>query len=310
MAKHMVIGLEEEVARLEEELTSEGVSLNMFNPTEVGHLVALFYHLQKDRVALQLYARDAEVSPLLLRLIEDLNRLEKATIKAAANILKRNKTYEWLRGIKGVGPILAASLIGTLPPEKFPSPAALWSYVGMTPDKGPSGTGPDDIRFKYSRQGKTLAYKLAVSQVMLNGDYRPWYDRRKEYEWRKNLSGEYADQATKRNYGNDTNAKLFASGKLDPEKVARWLAGEIEDIKECVAENGKGVPMLIPAHIDARARRWLAKLMLDHYWQVDYYYRTGEVWVPYAIAHKGHVDRIDPVQAPWLIKPVNFAPGK
>ena len=66
-----------------------------------------------------------------------------------------------------------------------------------------------------------------------------------------------------------------------------------------------GVPMLPPSIIEARARRWLAKLMLDHYFQVAYWYKTGERWVPWVIAHGGHVDKIEPVNAPWLIEPVN-----
>lgn len=273
---------------------------------EARHLMDIFIQTQKRRVALQLYANAKGPTPAILDMIERLQALEKAAVRYANKVLKGDPTYEWLRSVKGVGPTLAALVMAYVHPSKFPSPAAMWSYLGLTPTKG-----RDTGDWNYDRRGKTVAYKLAISQIMVEGDYRPWYERRKAFEWEKNLRGENAEVARKRanEYDKSTEAYLWASGALDPVKVRKFLSspqpftpGRLEALR---AEPGKGVPMIPPAHVEARARRWLAKLMLDHLWQVHYYYTTGQVWVPYAIAHKGHVDRIDPVRAPWLIKPVN-----
>lgn len=138
---------------------------------------------------------------------------------------------------------------------------------------------------------------------MSNGDYRPLYEARKRYEWQKNLAGEYADQAraiAKRKGGN-----LWGLGKVNPD-WARSILQSGKTFPHPLPQEaiGDGPPMLQPAHIESRARRWMVKLLLDHYFQVAYWHRTGEKWVPYAIAHGGHVDKIEPVKAPWLIPPL------
>jgi len=300
----LAIGLDD--AELGEDI---GLSEEMLDAPEIRHVVKLFHVFQRERIAISHYVRQKGASEGLIRLLNSLYELEKRAIRVAADSVKGDPVYQWLTGVKGIGPSLAAQLIGMAPAEKFPHPGHLFSYAGLTPEKG-NREGQDH---RYNRRLKALAYKLAKSQVMVDGDYRPWYERRKVYEWRKNLEGKNAEVALEsaKGYGKNTSAYLWASGKMDPRKVALWLAGEIkvkspEKPAELLAEGGRGVPMIPPSHVEARALRWLAKLLLDHYWQVAYYYRTGQVWVPYAIAHLGHVDRIDPVEAPWLIRPQGF----
>lgn len=295
-----------------EDLGDIELSEEMLNAPEIRHVVKLFHVFQRERIAISHYVRQKGASEGLIRLLNSLYELEKRAIRVAADSVKHEPVYKWLTSVKGIGPSLAAQLIGLAPAEKFPHPGHLFSYAGLTPEKG-NREGQDH---RYSRRLKALAYKLAKSQVMVDGDYRPWYERRKLYEWRKNLEGQNAEVALKsaKQYGRDTTAYLWASGKMDPKKVAMWLAGEFrvrnpEKPVELVAKDGQGLPMIPPAHVEARTLRWLAKLILDHYWQVAYYYRTGQVWVPYAIAHLGHVDRIDPVEAPWLIRPQGFTPN-
>jgi hypothetical protein len=288
------------------------LSEEMLSAPEVRHAVKLFHVFQRERIALSHYVRQKGASEGLIRLLGSLYELEKRAIKVAADSVKHEPVYKWLTSVKGVGPSLAAQLMGLAPAEKFPHPGHLFSYAGLTPQKG----NRDGQDHRYSRRLKALAYKLAKSQVMVDGDYRPWYERRKMYEWRKNLEGKNAEVALRsaKQYGKDTTAYMWASGRMDPRKVAFWLAGELklknpEKPVELVAEGGRGVPMIPPSHVEARTLRWLAKLILDHYWQVAYYYRTGQVWIPYAIAHLGHVERIDPVEAPWLIRPHGFTPN-
>jgi len=293
-----------------EALEDEGLTPEELAYPEIRHIVRLFHTLQRERIGIGHYIRaKRDVSEGFLRLHQSLYELERRTIRAAASVLKGDPVFQWLLSVKGIGPSLAAQLMGLAPAENFPHPGHLFSYAGLTPYKGKK-EGQDH---RYNRRLKTLAYKIAKSQVMVDGDYRPLYERRKTYEWRKNLEGKNAEVALEnaKGYGKDTAAYMWASGQMDPHKVAQWLAGKLE-VKdptkpvELVADDGKGVPMIPPAHVEARTLRWLAKLILDHYWQVSYYYRTGEVWVPYALAHMGHVDKIDPVEAPWKIRPVNF----
>ena len=295
-----------------EDLGEVELSEEMLSAPEVRHVVKLFHIFQRERIAISHYVRQKGASEGLIRLLNSLYELEKRAIRVAADSVKHDPVYQWLTSVKGIGPSLAAQLMGLAPAEKFPHPGHLFSYAGLTPQKG-NREGQDH---RYNRRLKALAYKLAKSQVMVEGDYRPWYERRKMYEWRKNLGGKNAEVALKsaKQYGKDTSAYMWVSGRMDPRKVAVWLTGELkvkspEKPVELVAEDGQGVPMIPPSHVEARTLRWLAKLLLDHYWQVAYYYRTGQVWVPYALAHLGHVDRIDPVEAPWLIRPQGFTPN-
>jgi hypothetical protein len=311
--KEKVKDVEQVIGFDDTELSEDiGLSEEMLNAPEVRHAVKLFHVFQRERIAISHYVRQKGASEGLIRLLNSLYELEKRAIRVAAESVKHDPVYRWLTSVKGIGPSLAAQLIGLAPAEKFPHPGHLFSYAGLTPEKG-NREGQDH---RYNRRLKALAYKMAKSQVMVDGDYRPWYERRKMYEWRKNLEGKNAEVALKnaKQYGKDTTAYMWASGKMDPRKVALWLTGELkvknpEKPVELVAEDGRGLPMIPPSHVEARTLRWLAKLLLDHYWQVAYYYRTGQIWVPYAIAHLGHVDRIDPVEAPWLIRPQNFTPN-
>jgi hypothetical protein len=64
-------------------------------------------------------------------------------------------------------------------------------------------------------------------------------------------------------------------------------------------EEGSGIPMLPPAHLQSRARRWAVKIFLYH-WFAEAYRRkwNAEPPQPYVIAHLGHAHMIEaPIQA-------------
>lgn len=254
---------------------------------------------QKNRIALDAHVSATGLLHPAIRWARDaFAEIEEQVAKQAKMILRGNPTYEWLTSIRGVGELLAFQVMAYFPTKRFSSPGKMWAYAGLVPG-----------RTSYSRRHKVVAFKLAMSQVMTRGDYRPYYEQRKAYEWERNLRGELADQARQvASKYSDSQAKLWVSGKVRPEWVRELLASGKPFPQTLPKEAiGDGVPMLIPAHIEARARRWMAKLMLDHYFQVDYYHRTGEKWVPWVIAHGGHVDKIDPVNAPWLLPIPRFS---
>lgn len=58
---------------------------------------------------------------------------------------------------------------------------------------------------------------------------------------------------------------------------------------------GQGLPMLPPAHVHARARRWVVKMFLSHMFDVWYELEKGvRPPDPWVIVHGGHVHVIDP----------------
>jgi hypothetical protein len=56
---------------------------------------------------------------------------------------------------------------------------------------------------------------------------------------------------------------------------------------------GNGIPMLPPAHIDARARRWGVKLFLSHMFEVMYIEHNGKMPPEaYILTQPGHNRKI------------------
>lgn len=119
---------------------------------------------------------------------------------------------------------------------------------------------------------KVVAWKCGQSFVKVSTNPNDFYGRlwreRKEIEQRRNDAGDFADQAAtilaNKRIGKETDAyKFYSTGKLPP------------------------------AHIQARAERWVVKLFLSHYHAVAYRYRYGKDSPhPYVITHMGHVDYI------------------
>ena len=170
---------------------------------------------------------------------------------------------------------------------------------------------------------KTLvAYKLGESFVKVQGRESDFYGKlfaiRKQREWTRNLLGEYADRAREKlatfKIGADTDAHSWYSGcrrlKVPGEyrDLAAFLAAtSVEHVlSKVVVIAGDsvphaGVPMLPPAHIHARARRWTVKLFLAHFWEEAFAraYRTAPP-KPYALQLPGHSHRIERPNPSWL----------
>ena len=150
---------------------------------------------------------------------------------------------------------------------------------------------------------KVLCWKAGKSFVMLRGSdndvYGKLYDQRKEYEWKRNTSGELAEKAVialkEKSYGKDTDAYAWYSGQHDGADVLFELAKPKPDLNKVpTMPEGEGDPMLPPAQIDARARRWTVKLFLAHVHHVmyeDHYSKPPPR--PYVIDHLGHTHMIE-----------------
>jgi hypothetical protein len=132
--------------------------------------------------------------------------------------------------------------------------------------------------------------------------YGQLYKKRKAEEWRKNIAGEYqeaaADSMAKKKYGKATDQYAWYTGGCDPVKAQAALdEGKAPTAAGCKADDGKGVPMLSPAHIDARARRYAVKIFLSHlhevWWREE---MKEEPPKPFAISILGHGHYIPPPQ--------------
>lgn len=202
----------------------------------------------------------------------------------------------------GVGPVLAAGLLAHIDIARCPTVGHIWSFAGLNPntswDKGqkrPWNTGL-----------KTICWKIGDSFVKLSGRadsyYSQVYRQRKAEEWRRNIAGELQDEATasmaKKKYGKSTDQYAWYTGACDAAKVAELLeTGATLSPTACKADEGRGIPMLSPGHIDARARRYAVKLFLSHFHECWYRQHFGEEPPkPFAISIQGHAHYLPPPQ--------------
>ncbi len=128
----------------------------------------------------------------------------------------------------------------------------------------------------YNKDLKVLAFKIGHSFNMIKNKPESLYGRilkeRLEYENKKNLAGDYADQAKKiletKNIGKSTVAyKYYSIGQLPP------------------------------AHINQRCQRYATKLFLSHLFEAAWYNKFGtKCPEPYIIGfdENGHNDYIEP----------------
>jgi hypothetical protein len=215
----------------------------------------------------------------------------------------------WLMGVYGIGPIIASGLLAHIDIRKAPTVGHIWAFAGLDPTK----KWLPKTRRPWNAELRTICWKAGQSFMKFSGREKCYYGKlyleRKEYETRNNLKGELSAQAS-------AKAKYLESISKTSSEGYNWYVGGLtakdwEDYfasktqeKETFAskrakhnkDNGiNGTPMLPPAHIDARARRWTVKLFLAHLhgeWY-KFHYKTDPP-KPYAIEHEGHVHMIEP----------------
>ena len=95
-------------------------------------------------------------------------------------------------------------------------------------------------------------------------------------------AGELADQA----------ANILATKNFKSKPVKEDCEAAEEDFKRASEWYSQG--MLPPAHIHARAKRWVVKLFLAHWHEVAFCERLGTMPPkPYVIEHCGHIHKIE-----------------
>lgn len=276
---------------------------------EIRFLVDAYYTIQGYRIQAknQVAALDKSGEPnAVLHWLFDQHETMEGQVKRALD--KWTDTHpvgRWCKSITGVGPVLTAGLLAHIDIAKAPTAGHIWRFAGLDPtSKWEKGQ-----KRPWNATLKTIvAFKLGECFVKVQNNKSDFYGRlfaeRKRIEWEHNLKGDLREQAAAalavKRFGADTEAKRWYSGQIDPEVVRVFMAeGEpLFKIPGAVDEED-GVPMLPPAHIHARARRWTVKLFLAHLQQVWWFLEFGEPAArPYVIEHMGHVDMIEPPNFP------------
>ena len=297
---------------------------------EARILVDTYYTIQEHRKSAYNQVRSlreaGESAEVLEFFASTHEALERKIVSVLDAYTKEHEVGKWVRGIVGVGPVLAAGLLAYIDIEKAPTVGHIWRFAGLDPttrwEKGQ--------KRPWNARLKLLVWKLGESFVKQvnnpNDYYGKLYAERKAYEWRKNLQGEYGEQATeaitKRNFGSETLAFQWysASYAVPPGtlysgevpslpkaatpkellKLREAIAAAIRSEDAAAAEqlqerfnqlqhNGQGVAMLPPAHIQARSKRYAVKAFLadlHHVWYETHYGTPPPL--PYPLVFQGH----------------------
>jgi hypothetical protein len=288
------------VERLTRDLKKAATTLS---PQEARYLVDAYYIIQEYRTttanqvrALGKSDEPHEVITWLLRQHETLEAQVKRALDAWSDTQELGR---WAKGITGIGPVISSGLLAHIDIEKCPTAGHIWSFAGYNP----TVVWEKKQRRPWNARLKILCWKIGESFVKVSTNdsdiYGKVYVARKELEWQHNLAGDLATQAKleleRKDYSKkDTLTLKWYSGKFEPAAVRAALASPERDAMAKLPVSDHGTPMLPPAHIHARAKRYAVKLFLAHYWETGYRLHFGkEPPLPYPISHiPGHTHYI------------------
>lgn len=276
-------------------------------------LVRQYWAWQVDRTAAQNRIRKAkeagESTEALEHFMKQYVTLERQAKGALLKYAESHFTGEWMLSIVGVGPVVAAGILAEADLDNKAHVAQLWSFAGFNPHM----VWAKGTKRPFNADLKRLCYYAGESfkktQNKEDDVYGKVYAKAKRYEWERNLSGKFADQAkAKENgVGKTTNAYLWYSGQISPSWAKETLeekGGISETIPKAAKKRDDAIPMLPPAHLDARARRVVIKLFLSHVFEVHWITTKGTpAPEPFAFEHLGH-------DKSGYIKPPNFDKSK
>ena len=231
----------EMIARMTRDLRNMGKDLTK---NQARLLVDRYYQVQRDRIraAGQLRAaKEANEPTDLLQFFLDQTEALENQIKTSLDVYSSNHPIgAWMRGHKGVGPVIAAGLLSYITIERCTTVGDLWAFAGLAPGK----VWEKGHKIPWNAKLKTLtAFKLGESFVKVSNQddafYGKFYKEAKSRYVAKNEAGGFKDAAAsaleRRKFGDDTTAKK------------KYLEGKLPD-----------------AHIHAMARRAAVKLFLSH----------------------------------------------
>jgi hypothetical protein len=280
---------------------------------EARHLVDLYYQIQDFRIEGANMGRAQRDSAVVVEgqtvkepgkfqafVTDNFERLENSIRRALHYYTQGSDLGIAVREVVGIGPVIAAGLLAHIDIAKAPTVGHIWRFAGLDPtSKWEKGE-----KRPWNARLKVLCYKAGESFVKCSNregcEYGQVYQERKAQEWRHNIAGEFSEQATAvlaaRKIGKDTEAHGWYSGKLMPADLEGWETLTPEQktarVKKAKAREESftgGVPMLPPAHIHARARRYAVKLFLS-----DFHYAAfklvlhQEPPLPYVLTLPGH----------------------
>jgi hypothetical protein len=298
-------GIEESVVRLTRDLKEAAATLST---GEARFLVDAYYQVQEYRKAADNQVRSLvqseEPHAVINWLASQNETLENQIKRALDRWSDANPLGKWAKSITGIGPVIAAGLLAHIDIAKAPTVGHIWRFAGLDP----TVTWEKSTKRPWNATLKTLCWKVGESFVKvsnLDDDvYGKVYQQRKQEEALNNDTGKLSQQARDKlarvKIDPKTDAYKWYAGQYPAGSYARWAALEGTEERAKFLSNvrvppGQGQPMLPPAHIQARAKRYAVKLFLSHFHHVAFELAYNKLPPkPYIIEHGGHIHFIAP----------------
>jgi len=316
----------EPILRLTRDLRA---AAGLLDRNQARYLVDSYYQIQTFRLQTESQIRETkktrEPSALLLWIHKSMQTLENGIQNSLGRFAKTYRVGAWLQSICGVGPVISAGLLAHLDIRVARYAGNFWNFAGLNPsvkwEKGQKRPWCEGL--------KTLAvFKAGECFVKVQANekdvYGKLYAQRKAIETVANEDGKFSSEAAAKlerfKIGKTTDAFKWYSGcyaaadvkrcRVEKQRALAAIAGELLTLdsaeeraalkakavdavkKPKLLKPGEGLPMLPPAHIHARARRYAVKMFLSHVHHVMYEdYHGVTPPVPYGLGIEGHGER-------------------
>ena len=155
-------------------------------------LLETYYDIQKVRIALgnQIFSKVNGLSEQAqLHLKDKVLSFLQASEKNLQAFMRASLRHEpiwkeWLKNVKGIGPVLGSALVSYLEPiERFPTISKLWRYSGYACINGKVERREKGQQIHFNPRVKTICWLIGESFVKSKGYYRKLYEEyRKKYD--------------------------------------------------------------------------------------------------------------------------------
>jgi hypothetical protein len=248
---------EDDVDELVTRLTADvRNAAKLLSQQEARYLVDQYYTVQNYRKAtanqIRALSKGAEPTDTILY-FNHMHRKLEAQLKKVLDVYTDNHEIgQYLKSITGIGPVIAAGLLAHIDIRKAPYAGNIQSFAGFNPtmvwEKGK--------KRPFNAKLKVICFHAGESFIKRqNSDkdhYGKYYVKRKEWEAEQNANYAFADQAR--------------------EKLEKFKIGKDKEAYKWYSQG-----LLPPAHVHARARRWVIKLWLSHVHAVWYAWHFNDL---------------------------------
>jgi hypothetical protein len=324
------------IRRLNVDLAAAAASMA---PSEARTVVDLYYQVQefrkasKNQVLAGKLSGGREPNTLLTFVGAEFRALETLCKKAMDVFTDQHEVTKWAKSVVGVGPVLAGGIFSQINMDKAPTAGSIWRFAGLDPtikwfaseeaqkfvrdQRGSRKLTPDVAREIAVAAGKNPDAVLRFATTNAKGEERKLTSKnlgsalaKKPFNGRlKTMLWKFADCQVKfKNKDGSFYGPLMVDYKN--ELIRKNLAGEFKEAAAAslarlkdrstptYKANSEG--RLSDGHIEARTKRWVAKLFASHWHEVahqEYFGRPAPK--PYVIEHLGHAHIISPPNNPF-----------